>query len=200
MWNETAWVCSVQISAVFHGIRCLCKSITPFLWIIAFHSTSWHLLISIVHFSGCNSRLFRYLHISSVALIDAAFCLPGTVSGLLCCFEVFFIYLLAGVAGSDGVCWCNASSLPRAVKRPCATRPFQEMCLIISVSVNVISLHHGHSNFTYSEYTEETKAAALERSLAVLVICVCVCLCMKASELNGRVVRWCDLVEGWARE
>lgn len=64
--------------------------------------------------------------------------LPGTVSGLLllCCFEVFFIYLVAGVAGSDGVPVERLLPPPPCCQTPLRTvpQPFQ-MCFIISVSV-----------------------------------------------------------------
>lgn len=71
---------------------------------MAFHGSRWHLLISMVRLSRRNSRLpplSAYFQ-SGVNIHSLLF--PGTVSGLLlCCSEVCFIYLLAGVAGSDGV-------------------------------------------------------------------------------------------------
>lgn len=103
-------------------------------WIIAFHSTSWHLLISIVHFSHCNSRLPHYLHISRVVLIDTAFCCLEQYQDCCCAALRSFLSIFWQVLPVAMACWWNASSLPRAVKHPRVPQPFQ-MCFIISVSV-----------------------------------------------------------------
>lgn len=117
-------------------------SIMLFDWIIAFHSTSWHLLISMVHFSRSNSRLPPYLRLFCAVLIDTAFVLPGTVSELLwCCFELFFIYVMAGVAWSDGV-------LVERLFPPTYHNHFK-MCYIISVSVTFAATFISHSHSMY---------------------------------------------------
>lgn len=149
----------------------------PLDWIIAFRSSFWYLLISIEHFSRCNSRLQRYLHISRVVLIDTAFCRleQYRCAALKPFFSICCQVLLVAMAS-----WWNASSLLRAVKRPHAPRPFK-LCFIISVPVmwlvctmaTPVAHTHVHSR----------RAVETEKYFAIM-LSSCV---HTASELKG----WC---------
>lgn len=74
----------------------LYKSIVPLDWIIVFHSTSFHLLISILHFIRCNEKFPHYLHFSSRVLIDIAFYSVEQYQGHCCAAEVFFDLSIGG--------------------------------------------------------------------------------------------------------
>lgn len=106
----------------------------PLTWIIAFHSTSCHLLISMVHFSHCNSRLPLYLHISRVVLMDSVLCCLQQYQGCCCAALRSFLSVCWQVLPVVFACWWNASYLLHAVKHPYIPQPFQ-MCFIISVSI-----------------------------------------------------------------
>lgn len=162
----------------------------PLDWIIAFHSTSWHLLISIVHFSHLNSRLPHYLHISRVVLIDTAFCCLEQYQR--CCFAALrsFLSICWQVLPVAMACWWNASFLLHAVKPPVVPQPFQ-MCFIISVFVMWLVctmatlISHIHIHWVHG--LDKGKAAELPKLWNILLFLLSLWM-HKASKLNWR---WC---------
>ncbi len=163
----------------------------PLDWIMASHSTSWHLLISILHVSHCNSRLPHYLHISRVVLIDTVFCCLEQYQGCCCAALRSFLSICWQVLPVAMACWWNASSLLRAVKHPYVPQPFQ-MCFIISVSVmwlvcTIASLiSHTHIHRVHGQ----DKASVLEKLSNLLPFCYLHACTRPEGWMGGGVAMW----------
>lgn len=167
----------------------------PVDWIIAFHSTSWHLLISIVHFSRFNSRLPHYLHISRVVLIDTAFCCLEQYQGCCCAALRSFLSICWQVLPVAMACWWNASSLLRAVKPPVVPQPFQ-MCFIISVFVMwlvcTIATLISHTHIHGVHGLNKGKATELSKlwNLLLFLLSSCTVYTRPVSWMGGVVAMW----------